>query len=66
MGLNPLDDSGPIPAPDWCGNQDALYAEEHSQVVVLFPDIKGFTSMSQAVLPGHVMSMLDALYQVRR
>jgi len=64
VDLNPLDDSGPIPAPDWCGNQDALYAEEHSQVVVLFSDIKGFTSMSQAVLPGHVMSMLDALYQM--
>lgn len=48
----------------WCVKEGALYAEHHEQIVVLFSDIKGFTSMSQATTPGHVMAMLDALYQV--
>ena len=64
VGVDPQEVSRAVPFRQWSLHDGALYAEHHPEVVVLFSDIRGFTSMSQECPPGEVMAMLDALYQM--
>jgi hypothetical protein len=44
------------------GSGEALYANTHDCVTLLFADIQGFTTLCSTVTPQEVMQMLNALY----
>jgi len=49
----------------WLTQQDVMsLATYHSQVTILFADIKGFTALSQQLHPSQVMLFLNTLYSV--